>query len=92
MPYTLDTTTADNYGEALLAWFKDQRQVLTVETIRATYNYLEVSDIVNFSNWDSNLKIFGDTISTADGYMVTQITKFPNKARIVLTEVAGNIA
>ena len=92
MTYTLDTTTADNYGEALLAWLKDQRQVLTIETIRATYNYLEIGDIVNFSNWDSNLKIFGDTISTADGYMVTQITKFPNKARIVLTEVAGNIA
>ena len=92
MPYTLDTTTADNYGEALLAWFKDQRQILKIESIRATYNYLEVGDIVNFSNWDSNLKIFGDTISTSDGYMVTQITKFPNKARIVLTEVAGNIA
>ena len=61
-------------------------------TTGTTYNYLEVSDIVNFSNWDANLKIFGDTISTADGYMITQITKFPNKAKIVLTEVAGNIA
>jgi len=92
MPYTLDETTADNYGESVLAWFKQQWQVITLDTTRATYNDLEVGDIVNFSNWDSTLKVFGDTITTADGFMITQITKFPNKAKIVLTEVAGNIA
>ncbi len=94
MSYTLDSDTADNYGEALLAWFKDRKQIITIDTKDGTaeYNALEVGDIINFSNWDSNLKIFGDTISTSDGFMITQITKRPNGARIVVTEVTGTIS
>ena len=57
MPFTLDSTTADNYGEALLAWFKDRKQIITIDTKIGTaeYNALEVGDIINFDNWDSNL-------------------------------------
>ena len=92
MPFTLDQTTAENYGDALLAWYKDRKQIITFDTTKATYNDLEVGDIINFSNWDSNLKVFGDTISTADGFMITQITKRPNGAKIQVTEVAGTIS
>lgn len=94
MPFTLDQTTAENYGDALLLWYKDRKQIITFGTKIGTakYNNLEVGDIINFSNWDSNLKIFGDTITTADGFMITQITKAIDGPKITVTEVAGTIS
>ncbi len=94
MPFTLDQTTAENYGDALLAWYKDRKQIITFDTKDGTsrYNALEVGDIINFDNWDANLKINGDTITTADGFMITQITKSVDSLKITVTEVAGTIS
>ncbi len=94
MPFTKDTMTADSYGEALIAWFKDRKKIITFDTKDGTaqYNASEVGDIINFDNWDSNLKVLGDTITTADGFMITQITKSPDGPRIQVTEVAGTIS
>ncbi len=94
MPFSKDLSTVNNYGDALLAWFKDRKQIITFDTKIGTakYNALEIGDIINFSNWDSNLKVLGDTITTADGFMITQITKRPNGCRIQVTEVAGTIS
>ena len=58
----LDSTTATKLAEALLAFMKDRRNTVEFTCLRPKYNHLEIGDIIDFSNWDSDLKIYGQTM------------------------------
>jgi len=91
---TLDSTTATQLADAYLTIFKDRKTILTFDCPRSKYNDLEIGDIVDFENWDTNIKIYGTALvnstgdSTADYYMVTDITKRPNGCSIKAIKVS----
>tara|TARA_R100001443_G_scaffold25271_2_gene38058 strand:+ start:10792 stop:13161 length:2370 start_codon:yes stop_codon:yes gene_type:complete len=58
----LDSTTATKLAEALLALMKDRKNTIQFSCLRPKYNHLEIGDIIDFSNWDSDLKIYGQTM------------------------------
>tara|TARA_Y100001963_G_C6649526_1_gene385021 strand:- start:554 stop:898 length:345 start_codon:yes stop_codon:yes gene_type:complete len=58
----LDSTTATKLAEALLAFMKDRKNTVEFTCLRPKYNHLEIGDIIDFSNWDSDLKIYGQTM------------------------------
>jgi hypothetical protein len=50
------------------------------------YNDLEIGDIINFSNWDSNISIYG---SAMGGYwMITEISKSIKSTKIKVIKVS----
>ena len=51
------------------------------------YNDLEIGDIVKFSNWDSNIKIYGAAMGT-DYYIVQSISKTPSTSSIKAIKVS----
>ena len=51
------------------------------------HNALEVGDIVNFTNWDSDIKLFGSSMTENFIFIVTQATKRPDGCEFVVTEV-----
>ncbi len=84
----IDTTTATAIANAYLHIFKDRKNIITLSTLTPKYNDLEIADIINFSNWDSNIKIFGTSMT---GYwMVTSIAKQVNGSDIKLIQVDTN--
>lgn len=84
----IDTTTATAIANAYLHIFKDRKNIITLSTLTPKYNDLEIADIIDFSNWDSNIKIFGASMT---GYwMVTSIAKKVNGADIALIQVDTN--
>ena len=83
----LDKTTALNYGKALLAWLKDRRTVLDFHCLRPKYLDLEIADVIIFSNWPSDLKVFGDTVDSSDYFMVTDISKRPSGCKVKAVKV-----
>ena len=73
----VSSTTATQIAGMYEAFFKDRRPIIEFECLRPLYNVLEITDIIKFSNWDTNIKIFGTAMGT-DYYMITDIAKSVN--------------
>ena len=58
----LDSTTATKLAEAYLEIMKDRRDTVNFSCVRPKYNHLEIGDIINFSNWPADLKVYGQTM------------------------------
>ena len=84
---TLDSTTATQLADAYMTIFKDRKVVLNFTCNRPIYNDLEIGDIVEFSNWDSNIKIYGSTMGT-DYYLISSISKQPNACSVKAIRVS----
>jgi len=83
----LDSTTATQLADAYKTIFKDRKVILDFECLRPYYNDLEIGDIVLFSNWDSNIKIYGAAMGT-DYYLITSISKKPNGCSVKAIKVS----
>ena len=58
----LDSTTATKLAEAYVYLMKNRKDIIQFSCLRPKYNHLEIGDIIDFSNWDSDLKIYGQTM------------------------------
>jgi len=58
----LDSTTATKLAEAYLYLMKDRHDTVNFTCVRPKYNHLEIGDIINFSNWPTDLKVYGQTM------------------------------
>ena len=83
----LDSTTATKLAEAYLYLMKARRPIINLKSARPKYSHLEIGDIVKFSNWDSDIKIYGTAMGT-DYYMVTKIEKHPNNSKMEIIKVS----
>jgi hypothetical protein len=90
--YTSDLDTADGIGEAYLSFLKDTKEIIPFSTTTPRYNHLEIGDVINFSGWDSNYKIFGTAPTTSHGWMITSTSKTPGSAKFEATRVPGTIS
>ena len=55
----------------------------------ARYNGLEIGDLINFENFDSDIKLFGSSMDSANNiFMITQTTKRPDGCEFLCTEVS----
>ena len=80
------TQSADALSDAYLKHLKDRKIVLNFEIPTPKYNDLEVTDFVQFSNWDTNLKLYGTAYSN-DYFMITKISKRVNGCSITAIKV-----
>ncbi len=87
-PYIADSTVADAYEDTLLDYYKDRKPVIKITTSKLQYVNIEIGDIVNLSNFPSNLKIFGSDLANTDYFMVTYVSKLPNITKLTITEVS----
>jgi len=83
----LDTTTATQLADAYKTIFKDRKVMLTFNCVRPVYNDLEITDIISFTNWDSNIKLYGTAMTTTDYFMITEISKSVNSCSIKAIQV-----
>ena len=83
----LDSTTATKLAEAYLYLMKARRPIINFKCARPKYSHLEIGDIIKFSNWDSNIKIYGTAMGT-DYYMVTKIEKHPDSTKMETIKVS----
>ena len=83
----LDSTTATQLADAYKTIFKDRKVILDFECLRPYYNDLEIGDIILFSNWDSNIKIYGAAMGT-DYYLITSISKKPSGCSVKAIKVS----
>ena len=83
-----DDTVATAYANTLLDYFKDRKPVINLTTGRMEYVNIEIGDVVNISNFPSDIKIFGTTLASTDYFMVTNVSKSPNMIKLTLTEVS----
>ena len=83
----LDTATATGLASYYKDISKDRKLVIMFDVPTARYNHLEVGDIINFENWDSNIKLYGTAMTTSFLFMITQTTKRPHGCEFVVTEV-----
>ena len=86
--YINDSTVATAYANTLLDYFKDRKPVIKLTTGRMEYVNIEIGDVVNISNFPSDIKIFGTTLASTDYFMVTNVSKSPNMIKLTLTEVS----
>jgi hypothetical protein len=70
----LDDTTATQLADGYINILKDRKVVIDFNVITPEYNDLEISDYITFSNWDTNLKLYGTAFSS-DFFMITKISK-----------------
>ena len=63
----LDSTTATKLAEAYVYLMKSRKNVVEFNCMRPKYNHLEIGDIIDFSNWNSNLELYGAAMS---GYFI----------------------
>ncbi len=83
-----DTTTAQKLGDCYLNWFKDRKNRVELTILKPRYSDLEIGDIVNFTNFPSDLKAYGNAITTSDYFIIDDISKTPNSIDIKCTEVS----
>ena len=83
---TLDSTTATQIADAYKAIFKDRKVTLEFDILTPRYNDLEITDYITFSNWDSNLKLYGNAFNS-DVFIITSISKKVNGASIKAIKV-----
>jgi len=84
---TAGATSGKGLADAYMETFKDRKVILTFDCLTPKYNDLEIGDIIKFSNWDSNIKIYGTAMGT-DYYLITNISKSPNKSSIKAIKVS----
>jgi hypothetical protein len=70
----LDDTTATQLADGYINILKDRKVVIDFNIITPEHNDLEISDYITFSNWDTNLKLYGTAFSS-DFFMITKISK-----------------
>ena len=63
----IDSTTASALASAYLEIMKDRHDTVDFSCVRPKYNHLEIGDIINFSNWPADLKIYGAAMT---GYFI----------------------
>ena len=63
----LDSTTATKLAEAYINIMKSRKDIVEFNCVRTKYNHLEIGDIIDFSNWNSNLELYGAAMS---GYFI----------------------
>ena len=63
----LDSTTATKLAEAYINIMKSRKDIVEFNCVRPKYNHLEIGDIIDFSNWNSNLELYGAAMS---GYFI----------------------
>ena len=83
----LDTTTATALALYYKDISKDRKIVIMFDSPSPRYNSLEVGDIINFENWDANVKLYGTAMTTSFLFIITQTTKRPDGCEFVITEV-----
>ena len=83
----VSSTTASQIASTYKEFFKDRHITISFDCSRSLYNDLEIGDIIKFSNWDSNIKIYGTAMGT-DYYMITDISKSPNKSSLKTIKVS----
>ena len=83
---TLDSTTATQIADAYKEIFKDRKITLEFDILTPKYNDLEITDHITFSNWDSNLKLYGNAFNS-DVFIITSISKKVNGASIKAIKV-----
>jgi len=86
--FIIDSNTATIFSEMLLYWLAYRKKILSFGLSSAEYNDLEIGDTIKFSDWPSTFKIYGNTITATDIYMVTKIQKYPNGCSISCQEVS----
>ena len=82
----LDDTTATQLADGYINIFKDRKVIIDFNIITPEYNDLEISDYITFSNWDTNLKLYGTAFSS-DFFMITKISKSINGCSIQAIKV-----
>jgi hypothetical protein len=83
---TLDSTTATQIADAYKEIFKDRKIILEFDILTPKYNDLEIADYITFSNWDSDLKLYGTAFSS-DYFLITDISKKINGCSIKAIKV-----
>ena len=83
----IDTTTATALANYYKDISKDRKLVIMFDVPTPKHNALEVGDIINFTNWDSDIKLFGSSMTENFIFIVTQATKRPDGCEFVVTEV-----
>ena len=84
--FILDAATATALAQYLQDRFKFRFKGLVIRTKRAKYNKAERGDIVDFSNFPSDLKVYGATQSGY--YVIANTEKFVDRCRITLLKVS----
>ena len=82
----LDSTTATQMADGYKAIFKDRKIILEFDILTPKYNDLEITDHITFSNWDSDLKLYGTAFSS-DYFLITSISKKINGCSIKAIKV-----
>ena len=84
-----DSTTAQQLATSYKNFHKDRWITIQFDVPSAKYNFLEIGDIINFDNWDSNIKLFGAAMDSSNNFfMITQMNKRPNGGEFFCTEVS----
>ena len=85
----LDSTTATALATYYKDIGKDQKIEIMFDVPTPIYNGLEVGDLINFSNWDANVKLYGSAMDQANNiFIITQTNKRPNGCEFFCTEVS----
>ena len=82
----LDDTTATQLADGYKDIFKDRKIMIDFDIVTPEHNDLEISDYITFTNWDTNLKLYG-TAFNSDFFMVTKISKNINSCSIQAIKV-----
>lgn len=92
--FILDDDTAGNtagkgLADAYMNIFKDRKNIIKFDCLRPQYLDLEIGDIIQFSNWDTNVKLYGTALNESNDYfMITDIGKKINKISIEVIQVS----
>ena len=82
----LDSTTATKLAEAYIHLMKNRHDVVQFTCMSPKYNHLEIGDIIDFSNWNAKLELYGAAMS---GYfIVADISKSVNGSSIKAIKVS----
>lgn len=84
--HILDDTTATKMANGYKEIFKDRKVQIEFDVMTAKHNDLEITDHITFSNWDSNLKLYGSSFSS-DVFIVASISKKVNGCSIKAIKV-----
>ena len=85
----IDNTTADNVVSYLAKINGTRKITIMFDSPTAIYNGLEIGDMINFENFDSEIKLYGAAMdSTNNIFMITQTSKRPNGCEFLCVEVS----
>ena len=84
--HILDDTTATKMANGYKEIFKDRKVQIEFDVMTAKHNDLEITDHITFSNWDTNLKLYGNSFNS-DIFLVVSISKRVNGCSIKAIKV-----